>query len=292
MIFALAACGGTASHSATSAPSAPPAETFAPTSFSVRVSGTGRPVVFIPGLTCDGSVWDPTLSHLGGKVQAHVLSLAGFGGRAAITAPLLPTVREELARYLRARRLARPILVGHSLGAFLSFWLAATEPDLVAGVVAVDGAPFFPGLGDPTATPARAAEPAGQLRAQIGATPPERLGATMRPFFARMITRPEDLEQLMATSSRSDPRTTADAMYFLMTTDLRAQIAAIRAPVLVLAADDGELPREQLARAWEAQIAAVPHHELQLIEGARHFLMYDQPAAFYAALDGFLAAHQ
>src|SRR5205809_1000053 len=71
---------------------------WTPTSFTVKVSGHGRPVIFIPGLTCDGSVWDETVAHLGGKVEAHVLSLAGFGGTPPIDQPLLPTVRDELVQ--------------------------------------------------------------------------------------------------------------------------------------------------------------------------------------------------
>ena len=31
-------------------------------------------MIFIPGLASPGSVWDGTLAHLGGKVQAHVLT--------------------------------------------------------------------------------------------------------------------------------------------------------------------------------------------------------------------------
>src|SRR5439155_18110270 len=100
--------------------------------------------IFIPGLTCDGHVWDATLAHLGGKVQAHVVSLAGFAGAAPITKPLLPTVRDELVEYIRTNHLDHPILVGHSLGGFITFWVAETAPDLVGGGVAVDGAPFLP----------------------------------------------------------------------------------------------------------------------------------------------------
>jgi len=75
----LAACGG-----ATTAPT-PPA--FQPTSFTVTVSGAGRPVIFIPGLACDGSIWNETVAHLRGKVQAHVVTLAGFVGKPPISTP-------------------------------------------------------------------------------------------------------------------------------------------------------------------------------------------------------------
>src|SRR5205814_2331501 len=59
-------------------PPPPPPPSYQPTSFSVHVAGTGRPVILIPGLGCPASVWDDTVAHLGSGYQTHVLQLAGF----------------------------------------------------------------------------------------------------------------------------------------------------------------------------------------------------------------------
>jgi pimeloyl-ACP methyl ester carboxylesterase len=40
------------------------AEAAEPTAFQVRVTGQGRPVIFIPGFTCPGSVWDATVDAI------------------------------------------------------------------------------------------------------------------------------------------------------------------------------------------------------------------------------------
>src|SRR5262245_61167189 len=66
---------------------------FQPHAFFVKVMGSGRPVIFIPGIACSGKVWDKTIEHLAGKVEAHVITLAGFAGRPRISAPFLSTVR-------------------------------------------------------------------------------------------------------------------------------------------------------------------------------------------------------
>jgi pimeloyl-ACP methyl ester carboxylesterase len=283
LALAVLACGG--------APPAPTAPPFQPTSFTVKVSGAGRPVIFIPGLTCDGSIWDATVAHLGGKVQAHVLSLAGFAGNPPIADPLVPTVREELVRYIRANRLERPIVVGHSLGGFLAFWVAETAPELIGGVVAVDGAPFFPALSDPTATPEVARGRLHAFHDQLASADPPTFAAGMTQFIGNMITSPEDAAKVAAIGGRSDPRTTADAMLFLFGTDLRPDLGKIAAPVLVVAAGtSGATPRDALEKAWRAQIEAVPRKELIVVDHAKHFVMLDQPAALYAALDKFLAA--
>src|SRR5450432_2901769 len=136
--IAVAACGGTSAPPV--APATAPVKAFEPTSFGVAVSGHGRPVILIPGLGCPGSVWDETVAHLSTH-ETHVLTLSGFAGRAPITAPLAATVRVELAAYIRDRHLDHPIVIGHSLGGFIAYWLAETEPDLVGPVIIVDAAP-------------------------------------------------------------------------------------------------------------------------------------------------------
>lgn len=286
-IVCLTACGGK-----TELPPAPPAKpTFTPTSFSVEVAGTGRPVILIPGLACDGHVWDATVSHLAGKVQTHVLTLAGFGGKAPIAKPLLPTVRDELVEYIRANHLEKPIIVGHSLGGFMTYWVAEAAPELVAGGVAVDGAPFFAALLNPSATAESAAVQAKLVREQMGSTP-EAFHAGEKAFMETAMREPAKHGDVLAATMKSDPKATADAMAFMFQTDLRGDLSKIKAPMLTIAADtDGQVPRAALDAAWNAQIALIPTHALVVIEHSKHFVMLDQPEAFYAALDAFLAKH-
>ena len=40
--------------------------------------------------------------------------------------------------------------------------------------------------------------------------------------------------------------------------------------------------------SYKASFAGAPHVTFVRVDNARHFVMYDQPAAFDAALDGFL----
>ena len=52
----------------------------APTAFRVEVSGTGRPMILIPGLASAGAVWQTTVAHFATRYTCHVLTLAGFAG--------------------------------------------------------------------------------------------------------------------------------------------------------------------------------------------------------------------
>jgi N-formylmaleamate deformylase len=288
--FGFGACGGSSAQAPQPpAPPAPPA--FQPKSFSVTVSGAGRPVIFIPGLTCDGSIWDGTVAHLGGRVQAHVLSLAGFAGRPAIDAPLLPTARDEIIAYIKANRLDHPLLVGHSLGGFLTFWIAETAPELLGGGVAVDGASYVSALVDPNVAPATAKAQADRFVKGFEAMSPEVFSQNISQFLGTMMSKPDDVARIGPLAAKSDPKTTLDAMKLMFTTDLRPDLGKVTVPIVEIAADGlYQTPRERLEATWHAQIDAIPRHELVIIEKSKHFVMLDQPEAFYAALDKIIFA--
>jgi pimeloyl-ACP methyl ester carboxylesterase len=284
MLLVVAACGGAPPPAATStgtaaAPEATrPAPAFTPTSFGVEVSGTGRPVILIPGLGCPGSIWQATVAHLAPTAQVHVLTLSGFAGRPPIDHPLVATVRTELAAYIRDRHLDHPVVIGHSLGGFLTYWLAATEPDLVGPVVAVDALPAIGAMPGGT-------EAAAGMRDRWKQMPAPEFAATTRQFFSGMANDPSQLEPLLAEIQRSDQRAMADAFYELFTTDIRADLPKITAPLLAILADS---PYQKFIAD---QLGPVPHHEVVTLPHTKHIVMYDDPAGFHRALDGFLAAH-
>ena len=101
-----------------------------------------------------------------------------------------------------------------------------------------------------------------------------------------MVSDPQKLAILEASGDKSDQTTVANAFAELMGKDLRPDLGKITVPVLVVAAGDshGE-PRDKIEAVWHAQIDAIPHHELQVVDGAKHFVMLDKPDAFYALVD-------
>jgi pimeloyl-ACP methyl ester carboxylesterase len=217
-----------------------------------------------------------------------VLTLAGFAGApASAAAPLLQTVRDELARYIREQHLTRPVVIGHSLGGFVALWLAASEPALLGGVVSVDALPYLAAAQDPAATVERTRPLAEQMRAMMAALSPEAFTLQTRAALSAMITDPADVAAVLARAQKSDPKVVAAAVYEMLLTDLRPAIARITAPTLVLVAGGGAAEAARLPFA--AQYAPLPGAQLRVAERARHFIMLDDAAFFYAALDAFLA---
>jgi N-formylmaleamate deformylase len=260
-------------------------------SFTVTRIGHGRPMILIPGLLSSGDVWSGTVAHFKDRYECHVLTLAGFAGQPAVPLPFLQTVRDDVLRYIEEKKLDHPVIVGHSLGGFLAFWMAATAPATAGPLVAVDGVPFLPALMDPSATAQSSAPQADPIRKLYGSFTREQLAAQSRRAFAGMIKDPGQVETATGWSAASDPATAGAAIYEMMTTDLRQQIAAIKSPVLLLAAADfapDTASRKQLVSSYEAQVAKVPQARVVLAERARHFIMLDDPAFLFSTMDAFL----
>ena len=279
---------GCAATAATPAPPETPASSFTPTAFSVTVVGTGRPVIFIPGLASPGSVWDGAVAHLGGHVQAHVLTLAGFAGKPAVAPPFMQQVHDQIVEYIKAKHLDHVLVVGHSLGGVMALWLAETDPD-IAGIVDVDGFPSLAAVEDPAMTAETAAQMAKGVHDQMAAMTPEQLGAQMKQFLAGMITKPDDLQRMTDAAAKSDPGTIATAFGEMIALDLRPNLAKIAMPVTIVAATDSTVPLDKLKSTWHAQVDAIPHVDLEFVGGAKHFVMLDQPDVFDGLLDKALA---
>jgi len=266
-----------------------PASAPAVAPFTVTVTGHGPPILFLPGLSSPGSVFDDAVAHLAAHHTCHVFTLAGFAGVPPVPpGAFLTTERDAIVDYVRANHLERPVVVGHSLGGFLAYAIALRAPREIAGVLAVDGVPFLPALNDPATTPAHVAPQAAQVRDLFVTMDRASFAQQTRRALQAMITRPEDVARIAADSERSDPPTVGRAVYELMTTDLRPGLSALAMPVWLIQAGDGP----GMAAAYEAQLARVPDHRVIAAPRARHFVMLDDPALMRATLDQLLAVVQ
>jgi len=295
--FLLASGLGPAAWAAAPAASAAPVaradNPAAHPAFTVRVVGRGRPLLLIPGLTCPGAVWDEAVARYQQRYQCHVVSLAGFGGAApaaALADPLLPAVRDQLLAYISTQRLQRPAVVGHSLGGFLALALSIARPEALGPLVIVDSLPFLGAVQNPAATVATVTPAAAAMRQQMrqGHLP----AAAARQMAAGMVADSARVAQVARWSQASDPATTAQAMYDLYTTDLRADLGRIRQPVLVLGAwaayRQYGATQASTRAIFAQQYARLPQVRIEMSEAGRHFLMYDDTAWFFAQTDAFL----
>lgn len=138
-----------------------------------KVIGEGKDVLMIPGLTCDGSVWDSTIEAMGEGYEYHVLTLPGFAGNAPLAnveAGFFAQVTELVYEYIEENQLDKPIIIGHSLGGFMALNIAIEKPDLPEKIVIVDALPFLTAVQMPGATAESAKSFAQGMKAQMKAS--------------------------------------------------------------------------------------------------------------------------
>ncbi len=264
--------------------------------FQVKVSGHGQPMILIPGLSSSGETWDTTVAHYQDRFECHVLTVAGFAGVPRVPAPMLDKVRDGLAAYIRDHKLAKPIIVGHSLGGFLALALAAKYPDLPGRLVIVDSYPFLAGVMDPKATAETGRQMAAQMHQYMDPQTQDDYERYVKSGVGSraMVTKESDFDRIVAWGLASDRTAVTDAMAELFTADLRASLAAIKSPTLVLGTWIGYKQyganRESTLANLRAQYAKLSGVELRVTDTARHFIMWDDPAWMFDAMDRFLAS--
>ena len=98
------------------------------------------------------------------------------------------------------------------------------------------------------------------------------------------------LDAAIAATATSDKDVVARAFYEDMTTDARAKMSAITAPVTLLYPWDPTTPVPQATfdTLYTSAFATVPHVTVKRIDGSYHFIMIDQPAVFAHEVDAFL----
>jgi pimeloyl-ACP methyl ester carboxylesterase len=104
--------------------------------------GQGEPaMVFIPGWRCDHSFWRKQADTFAGSHRMIMIDLIGHGKsdkpKVEYTIGLFVRAVEAVMKHAGVKR---AVIVGHSMGANVARQFALKHPDMVTGVVIVDGA--------------------------------------------------------------------------------------------------------------------------------------------------------
>ncbi|MET1111636.1 MAG: alpha/beta hydrolase [Allosphingosinicella sp.] len=270
------------------------APAFASDRLSVEVTGSGPDVVLIPGLSSSPQVWRNTVAGVPGY-RYHLVHISGFAGRPAganASGPVVAPVADEIARYVREAGLKKPAIVGHSLGGAWAMMVSARHPGLVSKAMVVDMLPFLGAMfGGPTATPESVRPIAEQMRTGIATSTGEPRRKQIEQSIAGMVRTEALRPAIVEHSLASDSAASGQAMYDLITTDLRPDLAKIKVPLTVLYVTPAGAPVSdaQMDQFYAMSYAGAPQAALKRIPASYHFIMLDSPAAFQAELKAFLA---
>jgi pimeloyl-ACP methyl ester carboxylesterase len=262
-------------------------------SFDIKVTGSGQPIILIPGLASSGEVWDETVSQLSPNFECHVLTLPGFAGQSAIdlTEGFLPQIEKEIGAYLST--FDQPvILIGHSLGGFLSLQLSNDYPNQVAKAIIVDSYPFYSAAMNPAATIEMMKAMAEQMKQMINGTSVEDFEKQQTAGMAIMTASPDRIPLVVKWSVASDRATFSQAMYELMLTDYRQNLSTVKTPLLVLGAwysgKDYGMTSETVKANFARQYQLAENVQIEMAPTAHHFIMWDNPEWFMQKITEFL----
>lgn len=251
---------------------------FASRRISVSVRGAergkARDVILIPGLASGPGIWNGVVAAMPGY-RFHLVHVRGFAGLAAEangSGPVVAPVADEIARYAAAAGLARPAIVGHSMGGTLAMLLALKG--LAGRVMVVDMLPAGAAMVGGTASGL------GFLADQIGGY----LTGTVagRRYLGQMVARAPG-------AKGSDPDVIASALRDLAHIDLTPQLSRLSAPLEVVYAVGADSAQAvDITRRFRTAYGPRKGVVLRAIGPSGHMVMADQPARFQSTLSAFL----
>jgi pimeloyl-ACP methyl ester carboxylesterase len=242
------------------------------------------PLVLLHGIGSRAVSWWPVIDGLAPHFHLYALDLRGHGASAKPeTGYLLADYAADLAAAIDGLGLARPLLLGHSLGALVALTWAGTDPERAAALV----------LEDPSLRTEPSVLEAFDGWIQLNAVPVTQAAAWYRQQYPDWTD--EDCQRradsITCTARGVFAELRADAAARLAAPpvgDPFARLAAVRTSTLLLA---GERALGAMLAPQDAAhlVATMPNARLMEIRGAGHGLHRDQPAAFLAAVVPFLA---
>ena len=270
--------------------------------------GTGsRQAVAVHGVTANAMCWQAIARALPADWTLHAVDLRGRGHSTMLPGPFgFEAHTADLCQVLSALDLEHPILVGHSLGAYIALLAADAHPGAFGSLVLIDGGlplPVPAGI-DLDALLAASLGPAIQRLAETYPTPDSYVDFwRAHPALARWSSDIEDYVRYDlagapgAMRSRANPEAVRADSYELLTGADRISAALrrldkptpiLRAPAGMFGQPPGLLPGE-VSAYWQS---AIPQLRITTISDTNHYsIMFsaDSAAAIAAQLR---AAHE
>lgn len=235
-----------------------------------EVTGAGPAVLLTHGFAASSHMFTSTVPALATDHTAIVWDMPGHGRSEAPDDASQYSVRrflDAMLDLLDGTGADRAVVLGHSLGGYLSLELALAHPDRVRGLVLVDTGPGYRNDAARDGWNEMAADYAGNL---------ERRGLDGLPAGAELSTGVHSTAAGLALAAR----------HVLTQHDSHVidGLASITAPTLVVVGDRDE----PFVKGSHYMAGKIPNASLVVIEGCGHAPPVTHPEPFTAALRTFL----
>lgn len=254
----------------------------------VEKSGKGAAIIFLPGFTTPGLVWNETIANLNGQYETHVVSYAGFNGLAPIDTPWYAPIKNQLIDYIRKEKLDNFTIIGHSMGGNLATELAAEFNTELSGLILVDAIPCMRELMMP-GVPVSSIQYNSPYNNQVINMNDDAFSQMAYGMASNMTNNKEKIGEIASWSLQADRETYVYGYTDLLKLDLRPILQEIDTKTLILGATFPT--REMTQKTFEQQYANLKNKTIELADDSRHFIMFDQPDWFYSQINAYLADH-
>ncbi|MEW7277983.1 alpha/beta hydrolase [Aquimarina sp. 2201CG1-2-11] len=265
-------------------------------SFDVTVEGKGETLFLLPGLSCSANVWKETINKFKDTYEIHTFTLAGYGGVPPVTEDnILATIKKDLIKYITKHRSKNSILMGHSIGGFMSLLLAIDNETIVSKIIVVDALPFLAGLNNPSITEETVKSSYTSMKDSYLNMNDEALKQNLQNVLTRMIRDTTKIDDVLKDAIKSDRRTLGITAFEMMSNDIRIAIAAIKIPTLVMTNWNKIHPqfpnftKDTKLSLYKQQYKNCSSCTVEMIEKAEHFIMLDNPETFYTSATNFIS---
>jgi pimeloyl-ACP methyl ester carboxylesterase len=244
-------------------------------SLSYTVQGKGEPaIVFVHGWCCDKSYWKDQVPYFEKKYKVVAVDLGGHGdsglGREDWT---IESFAADVAAVVKALKLERVILVGHSMGGPVSLEAARLMSGRVIGVIGVD---TFQDFGETVPE-----EQQKQWLSAFEANFPAVTDQFVRSMFASSADTAL-VDRIAADMASAPAAVGVGAMKNMLRYDPTPAVREIKVPIRGINSDkwptnvDGN---KKLARSYD----------VKFMPGRGHFVQLEDPATFNRLLDETIA---
>src|SRR5467141_134054 len=233
--------------------------------------GAGRPLILLHGGLGSGEMFGPVLPLLAERHQVVAVDLQGHGRTADIERPIdVRLMAGDIAALIDHLELARPDVVGYSLGGGVALQTAAQYPAKVRRLVLVSA----------NARPDAIYPEMRAQQAQVNAAAAEFMKETpMYQLYQRVAPRPEDFPRLLTKIGESMSKGF----------DFTEEVRGLQMPTLVVAADADMAPPSHFVEVfklldgglrdggWMGEGRPKGGHALAILPGLTHYNIASSP---------------
>lgn len=247
--------------------------------------GKGPAVVLVHGLGADRAMWSDEIVRLSQNHTVLAIDLPGHGQTAAPRAGEaidLPRIAHQITQLIRSEKLEPATVIGHSLGGTLALWTPIMDEGAVRGVVIVD-AP----IGAVPVSP----EERKRLRYAL------KFDGTraLRDLYTPIARDNVQVARLVATATHVPADTFVGYIDSMSESrgldervrDLQVPVELIAGSLLTSGTQDKAQAEATLRASGYGELA---HLTVDYFPQAKHWIFWDDPKGYTAAVDKFLAS--